>query len=59
MKNFNIMQVLWKIWFLRGKGGRHKKPRYWRELPKKKGGGGGLGKKRGEWVDTPMHTMGN
>ena len=40
MKNFNIVGVFWKIWFL---GGVHKKPMYKGKLPKK----GELDKKEG------------
>ena len=32
MKNFNIMEIYWKIWFLLG---LHKKSMYRGELPKK------------------------
>ena len=55
MKNFNIMGVHWKIQFLSGGGGSHKKPIYiYREdLPEKGGLGqfadlrGGLAEKEG------------
>ena len=60
IKNFNISEVPWKIWFLRG---GHKKPTClkwgaWTVCRFKKG----LDKKRGFWyfwegLDTPMHIM--
>ena len=57
MKNFNIMEVHWKIQLLEGV---HKKQIYRGELPKMGHWtvcefNWGLGKKGG--VDTPMHTM--
>ena len=54
MKNFNIMRVHWKSWFLAvGWGGVYKKTIYRGKLPEK----GGLVKKREVFlrgVDTPM-----
>ena len=68
IKNFNIIAVHWKIQFLWGGEGVHKKPIYRGDLPEK-GGLGQFADLRGEscWkigggvfeerVDIPMHTI--
>ena len=64
MKNFNILEVHWKIRLLgEGEGARKTSIEGWIDWKEGAwttcwwGGGGGVGKKGGGGVDIPMHTM--